>query len=99
MVLQDCFSNSNHTLADFSGDSKVDDNVCVSIKRKRCLFFLLLLLSGNVQPNLGPPSSSSQMATPADFKARSGLGLIRLNVRSLLGKLDFVRIWASSNVA
>ena len=71
----------------------------VSFKRKGCLFFCLLLLSGNVQPNPGPPSSSSQIASPADFKARSGLGFIHLNVRSLLVKLDFVRIWASSTDA
>ena len=51
----------------------------------------------NVQPNPGPPSS--QIATPADFKSRSGLGFIHLNVRSLLSKLDFVRIWASSTDA
>ena len=71
----------------------------MSIKRKRCLVFLLLLLSGNVQPNPGPPSSSSQIATPADFKSRSGLGFVHLNVRSLLSKLDFVRLWASSTDA
>jgi len=97
MVLQDCFLSSNHTFTDFAGDFKVDDNLRVSIKKKRCLVFLLLLLSGNVQPNPGPPSSSSsssQIAIPADFKSRSGLGFIHLNVRSLLpkfghlGKLD-----------
>ena len=30
MVLQDCFLISNHTFADFVGDFKVDDNLCVS---------------------------------------------------------------------
>jgi len=74
--------------------------MCVCrLRGKDAWFLLLLLLSGNVQPNPGPPSSSSQIATPADFKARSGLGFIHLNVRSLLGKLDFVRIWASSTDA
>ena len=85
MVLQDCFLSSNLTFEEFAGDFKADDNVCVSVKRKRCLFFLLLLLSGNVQLNPGPPSSSSsQIATPADFISRSGLGFIHLNV----GELD-----------
>lgn len=45
--------------------------------------------SGN--PNLGPDLNC--LSTPYDFKARSRLGIIHLNVRSLLPKLDPVKIW------
>jgi len=36
---------------------------------------------------------------PADFKSRSGLGFIHMNVRSLLPKLDLVRILAENTSA
>ena len=41
------------------------------------MIMLLLLLSGNVQPNPGP-DMPKPWDTPADFKCRSGLGIIRL---------------------
>ena len=70
MVLQDCFLSSNHTLADFSGDSKVDDNVCVSIKRKRCLFLLLLLPGASPGPeNIWGLAHSGGGTTVAFFTA------------------------------
>lgn len=37
--------------------------------------------------------------TPADLKSMSGLKFVHLNVRSLLPKLDMVRIWVSSTDA
>ena len=33
-----------------------------------------------------------ELETPSDFKNRKGLGLMHLNIRSLLPKLDFVNI-------
>lgn len=51
---------------------------------------LLLLLSGNVQPNPGP--TLNNIVTPEDLKTRSGLAIIHINVRSLLPKLDFLNI-------
>jgi len=36
---------------------------------------------------------------PADFKSRSGLGFIHMNVRSPLPKLDLVRILAENTSA
>jgi len=59
---------------------------------------LLLLISGNVQPNPGPDSVIS-FNTPDDFKSRAGLGFIHLNVRSMLAKMDMIRIWALSTDA
>lgn len=49
----------------------------------------LLMISGDVQSNPGPVSDCIQ--TAADFNAISGLGIIHLNVRSLLPKIDWAR--------
>uniref|UniRef100_A0A8C5N2E5 Reverse transcriptase domain-containing protein n=1 Tax=Gouania willdenowi TaxID=441366 RepID=A0A8C5N2E5_GOUWI len=68
-----------------------------SIAKQRLLIALLLLLSGNVQPNPGPELLCSQ--TPADFKSLPGLKYVHLNVRSLLPKMDMVRIWVKSTGA
>ena len=59
------------------------------------LVVLLILLSGNVETNPGP-DSPAQCLTPADFKPWSGLGIIHINVRSLLSKLDMIKIWINS---
>ena len=58
------------------------------------MIVLLLLLSGNIE--LNPGSDINCLSTPCDFKSRSGLGVVHLNVRSLLPKLDLVKIWARS---
>lgn len=48
----------------------------------------------------GPFNDTSlTFKVPADFKSRSGLGFIHMNVRSLLPKLDLVRIWAKNTSA
>ncbi len=49
------------------------------------------MISGNVQPNPGPDVVTS-FNTLADFKSRTGLGIVHLNVHSLLTKLDMLRI-------
>lgn len=72
------------------------------ISRRKLLIFILLLISGNVQPNPGPTDSllrNSGFNTPSDFKTRTGLGFIHLNARSLISKLDMLRIWAHSTDA
>lgn len=51
----------------------------------------MLLLSGNIELNPGPDINCQE--SPSDFKSRSGLGVIHLNVRSILPKLDLVKIW------
>lgn len=61
--------------------------------KQRWLIFLLLLLSGNVQPNPGPELQCIPL--PSDVKSMSGLSVIHLNVRSLLPKMDLLRIWVN----
>lgn len=58
--------------------------------------FLLLLLSGNEQPNPGPELIKLQ--TPGEFKTKNGLRLFHLNVQSMVkqDKMDFITIWAES---
>ena len=42
------------------------------------------------------PDSQTLCQTPDDFKSRSGLGIIHLNVRSLMSKLVKVKVWVRS---
>lgn len=70
---------------------------CSKLSEKKCIIILLLVLSANVEPNPGPDFNC--LSTPCDFKDRSELGVIHLNVRSLLPKLDSVKIWAKSSDA
>jgi len=65
--------------------------------KQRRLIFLLLLLSSNVQPNPGPELQCIPL--PSDVKSMSGLSVIHLNVRSLLPKMDLLRIWVNLTVA
>lgn len=58
---------------------------------------LLLLLSGNIHPNPGP--ELAQLQTPEELKSSNGIRFFHLNVRSLVNKLDAVRIWADSTDA
>ncbi|XP_019222699.1 uncharacterized protein LOC109204916 [Oreochromis niloticus] len=80
--------SSGSTYQSFEPKSKV---------KQRLLIVLLLFLSGNVQPNPGPELQYSQ--TPSDFKIMSGVKYIHLNVRSLLLKMDMVKIWVKSTDA
>lgn len=63
------------------------------------IIMLMLLMSGNVQPNPGPVSDVTSLQTPAAFLNRSGIGFVHMSVRSLLPKIDMVRIWAKSTNA
>ena len=65
--------------------------------KQRLLILLLLLLSGNVQPNPGPELQCIQ--TPSDSESLSSLKIVHLNVHSLLTKMDMVRIQAKSTDA
>lgn len=53
------------------------------LPKQRLLLILLLLISGNAHPNPGPEQNMSYV-----------IGFCHLNVRSLVGKIDMVRIWA-----
>ena len=68
-----------------------------NVVKQRWLIVLLLLISGNVQPNPGPELQCIQM--PSDCKSLSGLNIIHLNVRSLLSKMDMISIWVKSTDA
>lgn len=94
-VLKRCFTSTEITLDIMKPNTTVNGS---SHNMKRRIFILLLLLlSGNVQPNPGPVLNN--ITTPEVFRARTGLGLIHLNIRSLLPKLDAVKIWIESTNA
>lgn len=59
--------------------------------RQKSLILLLLLLSGNVQLNPGPPPNTTE--TPDGFRARSRLSIIHINRHILLPELDLIKIW------
>lgn len=68
--------------------SRLVTNLSDSNTKQKILTLLLLLLSGNVE-----------CRTPAEFKSRSGLGIIHINVRSILSKLDMINILCESTNA
>lgn len=94
MTLCDNFTTISCVLLDSNFGRRSNELHKKSFKLK-CLIALLLLMSGNVQPNPGPDTPIG-FNTPADFKERSGLGFFHLNVRSLVPKMDMLRIWAHS---
>lgn len=61
---------------------------------QRRLILLMLLMAGNVQSNPGPDTEC--LYVPSSLP---GLKVVHLNVRSLMPKIDFVRIWAVSTKA
>lgn len=70
-----------------------------AFSRQRFMLCLLLLMSGNIQPNPGPITSCnspdsliSNTAGKLDFCMAKGLHIMHLNVRSLLPKLDEIRM-------
>lgn len=73
-VLKSCFCVSTDSLFLSILSSDVKSNCNPKVFKVRCMILLLLLLSGNIEPNPGPGIDCIQ--TPADFKLRSGLGII-----------------------
>lgn len=63
------------------------------------MIMLLLMLSGNVQPNPWPITPMYCLPTPSDFKSRTGLGFMNLNVRILVPILDMIKIWVNTTNA
>lgn len=91
---------SENSLAGFVYMIHSNNESSCSVTKQRYLILLLLLISGNVQPNPGPADIDIKICnTPADFKCKSGLGIIHLNVQSLISKLDMVRVWINSTDA
>ena len=72
--------------------------LCFKSSKSRVLVIILLLISGHFQPNPGL-DSQTLCQTPDDFKSRSSLGIIHLNVQSLMSKLDMVKVWVRSTDA
>lgn len=98
LLLNDCFipSKNSWPKITMSGDSNNCSKNCRKHCILKCVITLMLLMSGNVQPNPGPVTDMISLQTPADFLKRSGIGFVHINVRSLLPKMDMVRIWAKS---
>lgn len=55
---------------------------------------LLLSLSGNIHPNPGP--QPPELSSPDALKNSNGLRFIHVNVRSLLNKIDAIRLWTKT---
>lgn len=72
--------------------SNVNEIGTKSLKRRKCF---ILLLSGDVQPN--PSPLPNHTGPPDEFRARSGLGIININIRSMLPKLDLIEICVKFN--
>lgn len=55
----------------------------------------MLLMAGNVQSNPGPEPEC--LYVPSEFSSRPGLKIVYLNVRSLMPKIYYIRIWTMSS--
>lgn len=56
-----------------------------------------MLLLGNVQSNPGPEPEC--LYVPTELSGQPGLKVVHLNIRSLMPRMDFIRIWALSTKA
>lgn len=63
------------------------------------MVMLLLILSGNVQPNPGSNTFVQCLPTPSDIRSKTGLGFLHLNFRGLVPKMDMIKIWANTTNA
>lgn len=98
-ILNDWFVVSGNSFSAFSVSSfSKSDRLHSKSAKSRLLIIILLLVSGNVKPNPGP-DAYKLCHTPEEFKSRAGLGIIHLNVRSLMSKLDMVKVWVKSTDA
>ena len=50
------------------------------------------MLSGNIHPN--PGQQVIELLNPDDLKNSGGLRFIHVNVRSLINKINAIRLWA-----
>lgn len=70
----------------------------------RTLIVLLLMISGNVHVNPGPPDIAPHFSGPQshnlcfnDFCNRNSMGFLHVNVRSLVPKMDQLKVWVESS--
>lgn len=89
-IFDKCFIHAGTSTKEIP-NSNEDKTVSKSIIRKKFIILLLLLLSGNVESNPGP--QLDHIDSPDEFRTRSGLGIIHINARSMLPKLDMIKIW------
>lgn len=54
-------------------------------------------MSGDIEPNPGPTPPCINLPTPSNFKERNGLGFLHMNDRSLVPKMDLVRVSVSTS--
>lgn len=86
--LQNVVCSAKELCLDFKNGQSVY-NLPLKNLKQRCLIMLMLLMAGNINPNPGPVENC--LSTPLEFSDRSGLGVLHLNVRSLMPKLDQIR--------
>lgn len=79
---------NNYSTVQHGSSSQLSASDCDEKHTVISIVLLLLLLSGNVQPNPGPDLLQT-IYSPCDCKNRSG----HFNVRSLLPKMDILRLW------
>lgn len=94
LLVKEDFIISEDSFSQFIGDSGNDNLFSVKLKL-RCMIMLLLMLSGNVQPNLGPNITLQCLPTPSHSKGKAGLIFVHLNVRCFVLKIDMIKIWAN----
>lgn len=98
-VLKSCFVFLENTLADFVNLTHSDNESPSRVTEKRYLIFLLLLISSNIQPNPNPADTNIKICNNPDIKCRSVLGVIHMNIWTVLYKTDMLCIWAKSTDA
>lgn len=93
LTLQNVLCSAKELCLDFKNGQSVYNlplkNLSINIIRQSCF-----LMAGNINPNPGPVGNC--LSTPLEFSDRSGLGVLHLNVRSLMPKVDHVKIWAKT---
>lgn len=94
MNREDCDACGNRNLSPYAMSISSDCSK-IGFMKKNCIVFILLLISGNINPNPGP--ERVQLQTPDEFSSSDGLHLVHLNVRSLINKMDLLRVWSNSD--
>lgn len=74
---------------------------CRNIISRSRILILLLIISGNVHVHLGPLSSTNISTLDSDlnfdkFCSRKNLGFLHINTRTLISKLDQLKLWVES---
>lgn len=98
-VLKKLFMATELFLVDFA---KCNDGSTASLPNVKvfyCKVFLSSFTSAFMERHPNPGPTPNVLETPDEFRSRCGLGIMHLNVRSLLRKLDLVKVWIESTNA